>query len=694
MTTWTNMSSDPSSDERVLRDAQKTIEKVVEAARVALDDELAVQQMEYDQVYGLNSMQFAMYQTLVMTFFQDHQMLASLNLKRSQRDLSPGVNESKRAQLMEVIAQRVSTGTQPVAPSSQAPASQGQSGSWANGGASQSPPPPAWGVPGGAPVPTNNANWLDKPVAQDKAEPSAGDWLSKPGTPERPPSSAWPTSGDGSADGPAWTVKPGGGGLPPVPSESNGSWSNAPSGWPSDKSKSGESAWPQPAAAPAQPQAANTPNQTTDSPWPAPSQASSWPEQPGANKQLPPAAWPASNSGSAPKQPEAPAPPASPPGGVRPSWGAPIGESGQSGTWTLDSKPAAPPAAAWTSPNAPETLANNWNTPQQAAAPAQAQAQVSQSVSSSAPAWAEQPVPQGSWTSSSNSGELPQPAWQSNLGQNAAPPANQPWQAPTANSPAPQWQSGPNPVPAPSQPAAPSWPQQNPSVIAPSAVPAQPPQPAWQAPAGVPPQPAWQSPPASPQPQPWQSGAPNTPPQQQAQPAPQPWTPPGVPSAGPGAQPWTPPGPPTMFPGNNGTSGANGVAQPGSNGLPPAGSNGSTPTAAWQTGTGMTPPAMPQPQPAYQTQQAQYPTGQDFQNPTQYQTQYTLQDPTQQQAYQQQQQPSANTEDMSISFSQQPPQGQNGATLGGVLRQMRNFDNTRKREDEQPPESYNPNNAW
>lgn len=693
MTTWTNMSSDPSSDERVLRDAQKTIEKVVEAARLALDDELAVQQMEYDQVYGLNSMQFAMYQTLVMTFFQDHQMLASLNLKRSQRDLSPGVNESKRAQLMEVIAQRVSTGAQGTGNPGRMPVQQGQQGAWQNGG-SQSPPGPAWGVPGGAPVQTNNANWLDQPAPQTTTDTSAGDWLSKPGTPERPPSSAWPTTGDGGGNGPNWTVKPGGGQLPsaPAPSESNGGWSSSPNGWPSEKSKTGEGAWPQPtSASPVQAQATAAPTPTTESPWPVPSQASSWPEQPGAvNKQLPPAAWPASNSGNPPTPPEVPAP-AEQQGVVRPAWSTPIGDSGQSGTWTLDSKPAAPPAAAWTNSNGQESPTSNWNAPQPAAS---VQTQTSTSGNSPAPAWAEQPVPQGSWNAPTNPGELPQPAWQNNSGQNSVSSGGQPWQAPSPSAPTQQWQSGANPAPAAPQPAAQPWQQQNPSVITTSASSGQPPQPAWAAPTGGPPQPAWQSQPSAPPQQPWQAGAPQAPPPQQPQQSPQSWTPPGLPAQGQSAQPWTPPGAPAMTHGGNSMPGANGTSQAGANGVPQPGSNGTPPPAAWQTGTGMTPPVMPQPQPqlAYQAQQTQYPTGQDYPNPAQYQAQYPSQDQAQQQMYQQQ--PSGNTEDMSISFSQQAPQGQNGATLGGVLRQMRSFDNTRKREDEQPPDSYNPNNAW
>jgi hypothetical protein len=103
----------------------------------------------------------------------------------------------------------------------------------------------------------------------------------------------------------------------------------------------------------------------------------------------------------------------------------------------------------------------------------------------------------------------------------------------------------------------------------------------------------------------------------------------------------------------------------------------------------------PHTQPAYQAQ-TPYPTGEDYTNPA------GQQPPIYQQAGQvphqtyQQQPPAGSTEDMSISFNQQAPQAQNGATLGGVLRQMRNFDPARKRsdEDQNQGESYNPNNAW
>ncbi|MBX3135118.1 hypothetical protein KF707_02705 [Candidatus Obscuribacterales bacterium] len=699
MTTWTNMSSDPSSDERVLRDAQKTIEKVVEAARVALDDELAVQQMEYDQVYGLNSMQFAMYQTLVMTFFQDHQMLASLNLKRSQRDLSPGVNESKRAQLMEVIAQRVSTSAQSTGQPSatgqtQMPANQlpAQPTAWSNGAAQT--PPPAWGQPPVNAVTNSNASWLDQTAPQAAAETSAGDWLSTPGTTERPPSSAWPTAGEGAQDASNWTLKPGGGQLPvgQSTSESNGGWNSTPTAWPSDKSKSGEGAWPQPAA--------STPeNNETESAWPTPAAApiptSSWPEQPGANKQLPPAAWPASNSGAPPRNIEPSAPQTGPSDVMKPAWTTPIGDSGQSGTWTMDSKPTVPPAPAWSSSATQEQQSNNWNAqPQQPSAP-----QTPAPTSS----WSEQMPSQSTWNNATTSGDLPKPAWQSNSGAAAAvppaQPANQPWQAPVSSNQ--QYQSGPNQAALPA--AAQPWQQQTPPV-APANSPQVSQQP-WQAPSGGPPQPAWQPQTSqAPQPQPWQGGAPQATPAQQFQQPGQPWTPPVAPAPQPpqtaqqqpqqSPQPWTPPGPPTGS--MTGMPPVNGIPQPGSNGnYGQQGSNGTQPPApAWQTGAGLTPPVMPQP--AYQSNTPPYPAGQDYQNPAAQQpSSYQHQGQVPQQAYQQQP-PNGSTEDMSISFSQQAPQGQNGATLGGVLRQMRSFDPARKRSDDEQNqgESYNPNNAW
>jgi hypothetical protein len=674
MTTWTNLSSDPSSDERVLRDAQKTIEKVVEAARVALDDELALQQMEYDQVYGLNSMQFAMYQTLVMTFFQDHQMLASLNLKRSRPDLSPGINESKRAALMEVIAQRVSSGTpalqQPIAQHQQQQQQmqelQGASPAWQSG-ASQPPPPPAWGPPPSSPAAPNNANWLEQP-SPAKAESSAGDWLNSPGSSDRPQPTAWPKSPDSGQDAANWTLKPGSGQIPipPANSDNGSSWNSGSSnGWPTEApAKTSETGWPtQPAPAA---------KKEAESAWPTAAAAqAAWPEPPANSKQLPPAAWPAANSGSPPKQVE-PLPTTAPQSDVvRPAWSAPIGESGQSGTWSLDpnNRPGGPPAPAWSSQNSDP--AASWNTQQRPAQPPQ-------------PAWqqgaeAQQPSPQppqppqvhtqqGAWNT--NPGGSPQPAWSPEQANPVQSNQQQPWQAPAPGNganPSQPWQPG-SPAPASTAPP-PAW--QNTSQT-----PVQPQQ-SWQGPNEPTPQPQ-----SAPQPA-WQT----------QQPAPnQTWQPgmPAQPAAG--AQPWTPPTAPTM-------------PMPGV-GAPQPGSNGSHPQPAWQPpGQGIAPPVMaqsqPQPQQAFQNQAPQYPGTQDFQNPAMQNQQMQYPPPGQgqlpQQGYQMPQQVTSNTEDMSISFDQQGnQQGQNGATLGGVLRQMRNFDPTRKRndDDDRPKEQYNPNNAW
>lgn len=736
------MSNDPSTDERVLKDAQRTIERIVEAMKTALDDELAVQQMEYDQVFGVNSMQFAMYQTLVMTFFQDHQMLASLNLKRTRPDLSHGVPEQKRAYLMEVIAERVSSAVPPAV--QQQSQSAGQNSGMQVSEAWQQQPQPAPQAPA--------ANWLDPQPAAPQ-QPAPGDWLNQPTAKERPPATAWPTNEDSST----WTLKPGGGQPPAIPANSaNGSgaaWAPSSNSWPTpEDQKQGQSssAWPTvPEPAQVIQSENNWPGSQTNTP--------GWADQPGAKQAPPAAAWPASNSGAAPAPSNAiamPQPPVAPPGVTRPDFNTPIGESGMSGTWTLPPKPDDPPAPAWDGSGRPSPTA---------APPA--------------PAWGEpstgapQPGSNGNYgvPGQPTVGQLPAAAWSTPATPSQEMSAwNQPTPAPTqglaATPPAPAWSAPGGAMPTPegsSNQTIQPW--QNRANGGPQQ-PWQPeqPQPAWQAPpasvtqSGLPAQPAavtppaWEAPPASitqaqPAPQqPWQSPPANqqwqqpTPQPQMQQPAPvqqqppaqQPWQTPGTissagnwanqPAGHAGQQPYppqpapsnqmqnqqmpyqqmpmqgapqmqpVPPSPmqqmppiPTSLPAPQEQQGWTPPDSPWGgaegNGAAPWSQNGMPPQA------GSPPTQYPsnngQPDP-YQNQQGQYPSNG--------QGQYGSLPP---QAAPNQQMPAAD--DMSINFSQnnQPPQN-TGGTLSGVLRQMRNADNKPKREEEERQDNYNPNTAW
>ncbi len=527
---WANMSNDPSTDERVLKDAQRTIERIVEAMKTALDDELAVQQMEYDQVYGVNSMQFAMYQTLVMTFFQDHQMIAGLNLKRSRPDLSHGVPEQKRAYLMEVIAERVSSAAPPAVqpqPQTGVP-NPGMPGA----AAWQQQPQPAAQAPA--------ANWLD-PQPAAPAQPSPGDWLNQPAAKERPPATAWPTNEDSST----WTLKPGGGQPPPIPANSgNGSsgaaWSAASNSWPTpEDQKQGQSSsgWP---TVPETAQVIQSENKWSGAQTGSPG----WADQPGSKQAPPAAAWPASNSGAAPAPTDAvsmPQPPVAPQGVVRPNFNTPIGESGLSGTWTIPPKPADPPAPAWDSSGKPGANAAPpapaWGEPSAGAPQSGSNGNYSEQSNQPAPGQ----VPAAAWSPPSTPSQemsawnQPAPAPAPTQGLAATPPApawsapggamptpegssnqtTQPWQNPASGGPQQPWQ--------PEQPQ-PAW-QAPPASITQSGLPAQPAAvspPAWEAPPAsiTQPQPApqqpWQSPPAN---QPWQQPAPQAP-QQMQQPLP------------------------------------------------------------------------------------------------------------------------------------------------------------------------------
>ncbi|MDZ4835212.1 MAG: hypothetical protein SGJ27_15655 [Candidatus Melainabacteria bacterium] len=644
---WGNSSNDPNTDERVLKDAQRTIERIVEAMRNGLDDELAVQQMEYDQLFGVNSMQFAMYQTLVMTFFQDHQMLASLNLKRTRPDLSQGVPEQKRAYLMEVIAERVSSAGP--ANAAQQPFIQNQnigaglpgqdsvvqsSAAWA-----QNSQPPA---PAPAPVPT--ANWLD-PQPAAAAQPAPGDWLNQSSSKERPPSTAWPTANEDSS---AWTLKPGSGQPPVIPTTpaaaingGNGApWTAASNSWPTpdNAQPGGSGGWP---AVPEQPQAPAQP----DTPWPgAQTGAPGWADQANA-KQPPAAAWPASNNGAIPAANngiDLPSAPVAPPGVAQPQLSSPIGEIGQSGTWTLPpggvafTKPgsggqppapawdgnksagAAPPAAAWTEPSgtmpAQPDANNNGNygneisqqggssgqppEPAWAAsgAPSQEMAAWNQQTPGSPAAAGAVAPPAPAWSAPA-SGAMPVPDLTPNQGA-------QPWQAPSMSSAAQPWQPGAAPqqpawqappasltqpnAPGPAAPAPPAWEVPPPSVTQSQmpAQPQQPPQQPWQQPAASTEQ--WQQPAPAPLPtMPWQQPAPAHVPQQQTQ----------QPQTQAQQQPWETPGTAGGAP-----SWANQAGQ----------SGGQQPFAAQPAPVAPQPPAMP-PMPQM-PQMPQLPSGQPTQS--------------------------------------------------------------------------------
>ncbi len=57
---WGRTNSDKEM-ERIQKDAAATVEKIIQATQEALQDELAIQQMEYEQLYGLNSPQWDEY---------------------------------------------------------------------------------------------------------------------------------------------------------------------------------------------------------------------------------------------------------------------------------------------------------------------------------------------------------------------------------------------------------------------------------------------------------------------------------------------------------------------------------------------------------------------------------------------------------------------------------------------------------
>lgn len=81
--TWT----DEGQDNRVHKDAVETIEKVIQSAKTILADEFAIQQMEYDELYGVNSKEYVAYQNLVTNYLNHRGLLADLDAGKL---LAPG----------------------------------------------------------------------------------------------------------------------------------------------------------------------------------------------------------------------------------------------------------------------------------------------------------------------------------------------------------------------------------------------------------------------------------------------------------------------------------------------------------------------------------------------------------------------------------------------------------------------------
>lgn len=64
--------------ERIQKDAAATVEKIIQATRVTLQDEMAIQQMEYEQLYGLNSAQWDEYLKAIAQKLQGQGIAANL----------------------------------------------------------------------------------------------------------------------------------------------------------------------------------------------------------------------------------------------------------------------------------------------------------------------------------------------------------------------------------------------------------------------------------------------------------------------------------------------------------------------------------------------------------------------------------------------------------------------------------------
>lgn len=86
--TWT----DEGQDNRVHKDAVETIEKVIRSAKTILADEFAIQQMEYDELYGVNSKEYIAYQNLVTNYLNHRGLLADLDAGKL---MAPGTGTPK-----------------------------------------------------------------------------------------------------------------------------------------------------------------------------------------------------------------------------------------------------------------------------------------------------------------------------------------------------------------------------------------------------------------------------------------------------------------------------------------------------------------------------------------------------------------------------------------------------------------------
>lgn len=65
-------------DRRISEDAAKTLQNVLNSVRVSLEDEFAIQQMEYDELYGVGSEEFERYQVQVGQWLKENRLVDSV----------------------------------------------------------------------------------------------------------------------------------------------------------------------------------------------------------------------------------------------------------------------------------------------------------------------------------------------------------------------------------------------------------------------------------------------------------------------------------------------------------------------------------------------------------------------------------------------------------------------------------------
>ncbi|MBZ0186695.1 MAG: hypothetical protein K8F91_10635, partial [Candidatus Obscuribacterales bacterium] len=65
-------------DKRISEDAAKTLQNVLNSVRVSLEDEFAIQQMEYDELYGVGSEEFERYQVQVGQWLKENRLVDSV----------------------------------------------------------------------------------------------------------------------------------------------------------------------------------------------------------------------------------------------------------------------------------------------------------------------------------------------------------------------------------------------------------------------------------------------------------------------------------------------------------------------------------------------------------------------------------------------------------------------------------------